>query len=81
MYHQMHTEGVILIGDVSMLFRYIQKMSGSFYGFAWQYSEVVRMHTDMKSVQPIIDDYNKIERRYTHDHTITSKSWSHIRIA
>lgn len=57
--HTLDTNGVIMIGIVVMIFRYQQDLSEVFYTFSAHYSELVRMDTDIKGMQPILDDIDK----------------------
>jgi ATP-binding cassette subfamily B protein len=54
--HSLHTTGVILIGVVVMIFRYQWDLNEVFYTLSAHYSELVRMNTDVKGMQPILDD-------------------------
>lgn len=51
--------GIIMIGLVVMIFRYQWDLSEVFHQFSINYSDLVRMHTDVKGMQPIIDDIAK----------------------
>lgn len=57
--------GAIMIGTVVMIFQYQHDLSTVFYNFSMHYSELVRMDTDVKNIQPILDDINK----YSHSPT------------
>lgn len=47
--------GVIpLAGTFFMLYEYLQKISGSFFTFAWKYSGTVQQYADMQSVNEIL---------------------------
>ncbi|WP_133140467.1 ABC transporter ATP-binding protein [Legionella genomosp. 1] len=54
-YHLQTTDG-ILIGTVVMIFRYQWDLAEVFYALSMHYSDLVRMDTDVKSIQPIIQD-------------------------
>ena len=59
MYH-LNTTGTIMIGTVVMIFRYQQDLSWVFYTLSNNYSELVRMDTDVKGLQPILDDIKRL---------------------
>ncbi len=47
--------GVVpLAGTFFMLYEYLQKISGSFFTFAWKYSGTVHQYADLKSVNSIL---------------------------
>jgi ABC-type multidrug transport system fused ATPase/permease subunit len=55
----LHQEGAILIGTVVMIFRYQWDLSEVFYNFSANYSEIVRMNTDLQGLDPILHDIVK----------------------
>ncbi|KTC95846.1 ATP-binding transmembrane ABC transporter [Legionella geestiana] len=46
----------VLVGTVVMIFRYQWDLSEVFYNFSANYSDLVRKDTDIRGVQPILDD-------------------------
>jgi ATP-binding cassette, subfamily B, bacterial len=47
--------GVVpLAGTFFMLYEYLQKISGSFFTFAWKYSSTVHQYADLRSVDEIL---------------------------
>ncbi|MES2218438.1 MAG: ABC transporter ATP-binding protein [Pseudomonadota bacterium] len=52
--------GGILIGTVVMIFRYQWELSDVFFNLSMHYSDLVRMNTDMKGLQPILNDVNRL---------------------
>ena len=61
--HTLDTNGIIMIGVVVMIFRYQQELSDVFFTFSAHYSELVRMDTDIKGIQPILSDIDKYAHR------------------
>src|SRR3990167_3757260 len=61
--HTLDTNGLIMIGVVVMIFRYQQELSDVFFTFSAHYSELVRMDTDIKGIQPILSDIDKYAHR------------------
>ncbi|MCB9053718.1 MAG: ABC transporter ATP-binding protein [Lewinellaceae bacterium] len=57
-----------LIGTLVTLMAYVERFTGVFHGMAWQYTQIVRYDTDVKTAQNIIDAYDK------HHLTDTDKS-------
>ncbi|KTD22793.1 ATP-binding transmembrane ABC transporter [Legionella lansingensis] len=53
----------VLIGTVVMIFRYQWDLSEVFYSLSMHYSELVRMNTDVRGVQPILDDIHRLAHR------------------
>lgn len=76
--HTLDASGAILIGTVVMIFRYQQELSDVFFNFSAHYSELVRMDTDIKNMQPILDDID----RYAHtpEGVAVAKHWHTIAI-
>lgn len=52
-------KGAIMIGTVVMIFRYQQELNEVFYVFSAHYSDLVRMDTDVKGMNPILDDIGR----------------------
>lgn len=50
------TADAILIGTVVMIFRYQWDLSEVFYNLSAHYSDLVRKDTDIKGLQPLLDD-------------------------
>lgn len=64
-FEQFATGGVVLIGTVSMIIQYIQKMQRSMQGFAWQYSQITRHATDVESLEIIEKAYAELSPEYS----------------
>ena len=60
MYHSISTTGVIIIGTITMIYQYTERVSQTFYNLARQYSQMVRNVANTQSVDPIIDAYNNL---------------------
>ncbi|MBV8801775.1 MAG: ABC transporter ATP-binding protein [Gammaproteobacteria bacterium] len=58
--HTLHVTGAIMIGLVVMIFRYQWDLSTVFHDLSVHYSELVRMNTDIKGMQPILNDIKKL---------------------
>lgn len=58
--HALHATGAIMIGTVVMIFRYQWDLSDVFYNFSANYSELVRMNTDVQGLQPILNDIDRL---------------------
>lgn len=54
--YTLNTTGTIMIGLVVMIFRYQWDLNSVFNELSIHYGEIVRMETDVKGVQPILDD-------------------------
>ena len=51
-----------LIGTLVTLMAYVERFTGVFHGMAWQYTQIVRYDTDVKTAQNIIDAYSRHHR-------------------
>jgi ATP-binding cassette subfamily B protein len=58
--HTLKVDGTIMIGVVVMIFRYQQDLTDVFFIFSSHYGDLVRMDTDVKGLQPILDDINRL---------------------
>lgn len=54
--YSLKTVDAILIGTVVMIFRYQSDLSDVFYTLSYHYSDLVRKETDIRGLQPILDD-------------------------
>ena len=54
--HALHTANGLMIGAIVMIFRYQYDLNEVFRGLSMHYSELVRMNTDVKSMQPVLRD-------------------------
>jgi len=59
-YGQVVAGTTILIGTIAMIYQYIQRLSNSFYNFAWQYSHIVTQKNDFQTVEHIIIAYDSM---------------------
>ena len=57
---------VFLVGGLVTLVGYVNQFTGVFHNIAWQYTAVVRFHTDVQSARNIIDEF---EQQHLPDHT------------
>ena len=56
-FEQFTLTGTVLIGTLTMLIQYVQKMKDAFQSFTWQYSSIVNGKTDMMTVVDIEESY------------------------
>ncbi len=76
--HTLHAAGAIMIGLVVMIFRYQWDLSTVFHDLSIHYSELVRMDTDIKGMQPIFKDIKKLV--HLPKGTATAKQWHSFQI-
>ncbi len=76
--YSLHVTGAVLIGLVVMIYRYQSDLSEVFYAFSANYSELVRMDTDVKGLQPILKDIERLA--HTPQGAIIAKQWHTIKI-
>lgn len=76
--HTLDANGAIMIGIVVMIFRYQQELGDVFFTFSSHYSDLVRMDTDIKGMQPILSDID----RYAHQPQgeLVAKKWHTMKI-
>ena len=60
MRHEYLLKWAVLIGSITMVFQYLERIKDTFYSFAWQYSSVVQMHAKTSAVQWMIDAYSDL---------------------
>lgn len=58
--HSLQSTGIVMIGLIVMIYRYQWDLSDVFYNFSANYSELVRMDTDVKGLQVILDDIERL---------------------
>ncbi|MDX1901122.1 MAG: ABC transporter ATP-binding protein [Gammaproteobacteria bacterium] len=83
--HTVSVSGGIMIGVIVMIFRYQYDLSTVFHGLSMHYSELVRMNTDINSMQPILRDIEKLAHvtkgesiaRQWHTISISDLTFSH----
>ncbi len=76
-YTDFHTTGVILIGTLFMLYSYLEKVGSAFFKLAQFYGLMTRRATDIESVRPIDDAFNKIKNKISKQ---LPKHWKQIDI-
>ncbi len=50
---------VFLVGGLVTLVGYVNQFTGVFHNIAWQYTTIVRFHTDIQSAKNIIDEFEQ----------------------
>ncbi len=76
--HSLHSTGTVLIGLIVMIYRYQTDLSEVFYSFSATYSELVRMDTDVKGLQVIIKDIERLAHKPQGE--TVAKQWHTIEI-
>lgn len=77
--HTLHATGTIMIGIVVMIFRYQWDLSTVFHDLSVHYSELVRMNTDIKGMQPILNDIKKLA--HLPQGAATAREWHTLKVA
>ncbi len=77
--YSLKTTGTVMIGVVVMIFRYQGELSEVFYNLSTHYSELVRMDTDVKGVQPILDDIK--QNAHTTQGASVARQWHTLTIS
>jgi ATP-binding cassette, subfamily B, bacterial len=76
--HTLNTTGTIMIGIVVMIVRYQQELHHVFQELSFHCGEIVRMDTDVKSIQPILDDI--LQLAHSSQGALTAQHWHTIEI-
>jgi len=76
--HILDTSGTLMLGMVVMIFRYQFELSQVFQDLSMYYGDIVRMDTDVKGVQPILTDIEKLA--HLPQGAATAKHWHSIEI-
>lgn len=76
-YQEYSMNGIVLVGTITMMFQYIQRMSDSLYNFAWQYSMIVQNKVNIQAVDSILSAYDEITQKH---HVSEFSTWSRIDI-
>jgi ABC-type multidrug transport system fused ATPase/permease subunit len=53
-WHSVGTNGLVMVGTVVALFQYMKQLNYAFTSFAMAYMQIMRAHTDLQAVQPIL---------------------------
>jgi ABC-type multidrug transport system fused ATPase/permease subunit len=69
---------VFLIGGLVTLVGYVQRFTSVFHDIAWQYTEIVKHHTDVTTAQNIVDAYD--EQHIADEERLLPKDWKTIDI-
>jgi ABC-type multidrug transport system fused ATPase/permease subunit len=70
--------GVIIIGTLYILFRYLRNIGRAFYTFAWKYGEIVRQDTAVRAAEVINEEYKKLKFKDKH---YLPAGWKILKIA
>ncbi len=76
--HAANSMNAIMIGLVVMIFRYQWELTGVFQDLSIHCGEIVRMDTDVKSIQPILDDIARLA--HLPQGAATARQWHTIEI-
>ena len=77
--YTLNTTNTIMIGLVVMLFRYQYELHHVFFELSFHYGEIVRMDTDVKGIQPILDDIHQLA--HLPQGAAIARQWHTIEIA
>lgn len=80
-YFSLKNTGIILAGNLVILYQYLERFSSSFHSFAWAYESIVKMNSELSTVDSIIQEHKnlpKIENSSDIDsfETIALKNWN-----
>lgn len=60
-YSTYNKTGVIVIGTMFILFRYLRNIGRAFYTFAWKYGEIVRQETAVRAAEVIREEHSRLK--------------------
>ena len=69
---------VFLIGGLVTLIGFVQRFTSVFHDIAWQYTQIVRYHTDVQTAQNIVDAY--AEQHVPEDKRLLAENWKEMTI-
>lgn len=70
-------EGVIVIGTLFVLYRYLSEIGGAFYTFAWKYSGTVEQNSSIVAAEVLLEEHKKIKKEKKRNLPV---DWKEIRI-
>lgn len=76
--YSLNTSGAIMIGMVVMVFRYQYELNYVFFDLSINYGQLVRMDTDVKGIEPIMMDIDRLA--HLPQGAKTAKQWHFIDI-
>ena len=76
-YHSLKTGGVIVIGTLFILYRYLSSIGNAFYTFAWKWGEVVQQDEAVRAAEVINDDYRRLPAA---NHSTLDPDWRVLQI-
>ena len=77
-YEQISATGTVLIGTLFMLYGYTDKISQTFFQFAWRYSNLMEQNAQVVSMEPIEKAYDQMPL-FTQE-THLPKQWREIEV-
>lgn len=77
--YTLHANAALMIGTIVMIYRYQASLSEVFYMVSQHYGELVQMDTDIKGMQPILDDIKRLAHKPISESL--AKQWHMIDIA
>ncbi|MBX9585957.1 MAG: ABC transporter ATP-binding protein/permease [Gammaproteobacteria bacterium] len=76
--HELSISSTIMIGVVVMIFRYQWELGAVFFELSMHYGDIVKMDTDVKSVDPILEDIENYA--YVPQGEAAARQWHTIEI-
>ena len=78
-YRSYTIDGVILIGTLFTLYKYLSGIGEAFYTFAWRYGEIVREDTAVRAAEVLTESYQKYGRARAEKYHLPPK-WQVLKI-
>ncbi len=73
-------DGLILVGTLFILYRYLASMGEAFYAFAWKYGEIVVQDSALRATEVITKDFRESKKLKTPSASLPN-DWQTIKIA
>ncbi len=70
---------VFLVGGLVTLVGFVKQFTGVFHNFAWQYTQIVRYHTDVDTAKNILKAYNELHLPPVED--VLERDWKAIELS
>lgn len=74
-WYELEQKGALMVGTAVAIYRYMDMLRHSFYGFAGAYQDILKQHTDFSSISPVLNA-KTAPLQIADKHT--RKKWQHM---
>lgn len=75
---QWNAHGTVLIGILTMIAGYVERLANTFYNITWSYSEILRFGANVAAVEAINTDYDDHIQKTKSYQPLSAKQFVHI---